>query len=262
MYLLKNKKDKIQKSLLNIIEEAKKINVSSLHFNFIKNPDEWNENKEIMIRSGIQFHWHNHNYKSFDEFLETLSSRKRKLIKKERQCLKNNNLTVKLLSNDLIKEEHINFFYECYIDTTGRKWGSTYLTKSFFKELFNNFRHKILLIVAFHEDKMVASAINFISKTHLYGRLWGAKYEIPFLHFELCYYQAIDYAIEHKIKIVEAGAQGEHKLQRGYVPTKTWSSHWIKDKEFRRAIEGFLDKEVKIIDNEKMNLEVLTPYKN
>ena len=233
-----------------------------MHFNFIKNPDEWNENKEIMIRSGIQFHWHNHNYKSFDEFLETLSSRKRKLIKKERQCLKNNNLTVKLLSNDLIKEEHINFFYECYIDTTGRKWGSTYLTKSFFMELFNNFRHKILLIVAFHEDKMVASAINFISKTHLYGRLWGAKYEVPFLHFELCYYQAIDYAIAHKIKIVEAGAQGEHKLQRGYVPTKTWSSHWIKDKEFSRAIEGFLDKEVKIIDNEKQNLEVLTPYKN
>ena len=107
---VKNKKDKIQKSLLNIIEEAKKINVSSLHFNFIKNPDEWNENKEIMIRSGIQFHWHNHNYKSFDEFLETLSSRKRKLIKKERQCLKNNNLTVKLLSNDLIKEEHINLW--------------------------------------------------------------------------------------------------------------------------------------------------------
>ena len=259
---VKNKKDKIQKSLLNIIEEAKKINVSSLHFNFIKNPDEWNENKEIMIRSGIQFHWHNHNYKSFDEFLETLSSRKRKLIKKERQCLKNNNLTVKLLSNDLIKEEHINFFYQCYIDTTGRKWGSTYLTKGFFMELFNNFRHKILLIVAFHEDKMVASAINFISKTHLYGRLWGAKYEVPFLHFELCYYQAIDYAIAHKIKIVEAGAQGEHKLQRGYVPTKTWSSHWIKDKEFSRAIEGFLDKEVKIIDNEKQNLEVLTPYKN
>ena len=259
---VKNKKGKIQKSLLNIIEEAKKINVSSLHFNFIKNPDEWNENKEIMIRSGIQFHWHNHNYKSFDEFLETLSSRKRKLIKKERQCLKNNNLTVKLLSNDLIKEEHINFFYECYIDTTGRKWGSTYLTKSFFMELFYNFRHKILLIIAFHEDKMVASAINFISKTHLYGRLWGAKYEVPFLHFELCYYQAIDYAIAHKIKIVEAGAQGEHKLQRGYVPTKTWSSHWIKDKEFSRAIEGFLDKEVKIIDNEKKNLEVLTPYKN
>ena len=259
---VKNKKDKIQKSLLNIIEEAKKINVSSLHFNFIKNPDEWNENKEIMIRSGIQFHWHNHNYKSFDEFLETLSSRKRKLIKKERQCLKNNNLTVKLLSNDLIKEEHINFFYQCYIDTTGRKWGSTYLTKGFFMELFNNFRHKILLIVAFHEDKMVASAINFISKTHLYGRLWGAKYEVPFLHFELCYYQAIDYAIANKIKIVEAGAQGEHKLQRGYVPTKTWSIHWIKDKEFSRAIEGFLDKEVKIIDNEKQNLEVLTPYKN
>ncbi len=116
--------------------------------------------------------------------------------------------------------------------------------------------------MAFHDNKKIASAINFLSQSHLYGRLWGAKYEVPFLHFELCYYQAIDYAIKNEIKIVEAGAQGEHKLQRGYVPTKTWSAHWIKDKEFSTAIENFLDKEVQLIDHEKNKLDTLSPYKN
>ncbi len=258
---VKNKNEKETEIMRNIISEAKRINVSSLHFNFIKNPNIWKNNNEIMIRSGVQFHWHNNNYKNFEDFLQTLSSRKRKLIKKERQCIKDNNLNVRLLSGDLIKEEHLNFFYDCYLDTTGRKWGSTYLTKNFFKELLKNFKDKILLIVAFHEDTMVASAINFISKSHLYGRLWGSKYEIPFLHFELCYYQAIEYAISNNIKIVEAGAQGEHKLQRGYAPVKTWSSHWIKDKEFSKAIRNFLDNEGQIINNQKEELDKLTPYK-
>ncbi len=256
-------KQKIENEVIkNIISEAKKINVSSLHFNFIKKPSRWKNNREIMLRSGIQFHWKNNNYKNFDEFLKNLSSRKRKLIKKERLCISNNNLRVELLSGDMIKEEHVQFFYDCYLDTTGRKWGSTYLSKSFFYELLSNFNDKILLIMAFHENKKIASAINFLCKTHLYGRLWGSKYEVPFLHFELCYYQAIDYAIKNNIKIVEAGAQGEHKLQRGYVPTKTWSAHWIKDKEFSNAIENFLDKEGQLIENEKGKLDTLLPYKN
>ncbi len=248
--------------LNNIINEAKKINVSSLHFNFISNPNEWKENKQIMIRQGIQFHWKNNNYNSFDEFLNTLSSRKRKQIKKERLCLNNNNLNVKLFTGDEIKEEYINFFYDCYLDTTEKKWGSTYLTKKFFIELLNSFSQNILLIIAFHNNNMIAAAINFISKSHLYGRLWGAKYEIPFLHFELCYYQAIDFAIKKKIKIVEAGAQGEHKLQRGYMPSKTWSAHWIKDRKFSQAIEKFLNNESEIINNHKENLELFTPYKS
>ena len=245
----------------NIIAEAKKLNVSSLHFNFIRNPSQW-ANKDLMLRSGIQFHWKNNNYKNFNEFLESLSSRKRKIIKKERLCITNNNLRVELLNGNLIKEEHIQFFYDCYLDTTGRKWGSTYLSKNFFYELLLNFKDKILLIMAFQGNKKVASAINFLSKSHLYGRLWGAKYEIPFLHFEICYYQAIDYAIKNNIKIVEAGAQGEHKLQRGYTPTKTWSAHWIKDKEFSTAIESFLNKEGELIDSQKKDLDILSPYKS
>ncbi len=246
----------------NIIAEAKKLNVSSLHFNFIRNPSQWKNNKNLMLRSGIQFHWKNNNYKNFNEFLESLSSRKRKIIKKERLCITNNNLRVELLNGDLIKEEHIQFFYDCYLDTTGKKWGSTYLSKNFFYELLLNFKDKILLILALQGNKKVASAINFLSKSHLYGRLWGAKYEIPFLHFEICYYQAIDYAIKNNIKIVEAGAQGEHKLQRGYIPTKTWSAHWIKDKEFSNAIKSFLNKEGELIDSQKNDLDILSPYKS
>ena len=214
-----------------------------------------------MIRSGIQFHWNNENFKNFDEFLNKLSSRKRKLIKKERQCIKKNELEVKLLNGDSIKEEHIDFFYDCYLDTTGKKWGSTYLTKNFFKELLLNFKDKILLILAVKNSNMIACAINFISASHLYGRLWGSKHNIPFLHFEICYYQAIEYAIKNKIKIVEAGAQGEHKLQRGYIPTKTWSAHWIKDKEFSSAIKSFLNKESELIDTQKNELNELSPYK-
>ena len=258
---IKNKNKKMKDILNNIIDEAKKLNVSSVHFNFINNVNNWMDKNEIMIRSGIQFHWNNENFKNFDEFLNKLSSRKRKLIKKERRCIKDNNLEVKLLTGDLIKEKHIDFFYDCYLDTTGRKWGSTYLTKKFFKELLINFKNKILLIMAEKDNNMVACAINFISNSHLYGRLWGTKYNIPFLHFELCYYQAIEYAIKNKIKTVEAGAQGEHKLQRGYIPTKTWSAHWIKDKEFSSAIKKFLDKESLLIDSQRNDLNELSPYK-
>jgi len=259
---VKDKRAKQVQVINNMIQEAKKINVSSLHFNFINDASNWNGIDNIMVRSGIQFHWNNNEYKNFNEFLNDLSSRKRKIIRRERQCIENNNLTVKLLNGDDIKEEHINFFYDCYLDTTGRKWGSTYLTKEFFFEILHNFRNKILLIMAYQEDKMVASAINFLSKTHLYGRLWGSKYEVPFLHFELCYYQAIEYAIQNKIQIVEAGAQGEHKLQRGYAPTKTWSAHWIKDQEFSKAIQNFLDNESQLIDNQKEKLEDYLPFKN
>ena len=259
---VKDKRTKQVQVINNMIEEAKKINVSSLHFNFVNDVSNWNEIDNIMVRSGIQFHWNNNEYKNFNEFLNDLSSRKRKIIRRERQCIENNNLTVKLLNGDDIKEEHINFFYDCYLDTTGRKWGSTYLTKEFFFEILHNFSNKILLIMAYQEDNMIASAINFLSKTHLYGRLWGSKYEVPFLHFELCYYQAIEYAIQNKIQIVEAGAQGEHKLQRGYAPTKTWSAHWIKDQEFSKAIQNFLDNESQLIDNQKEKLEDYLPFKN
>ena len=258
---IKNKKDKIKEIINNIINEAKRLNVSSAHFNFIKNPNDWDANEPIMIREGIQFHWKNNDYKSFDDFLSTLSSRKRKQIKKERQCLQNNNLEVKLLTGDKLKKEDFDFFYECYLDTTSRKWGSTYLKKEFFMNILSTFKDKILLMIAVQDNIKIASALNFLSETHLYGRLWGSKFEVPYLHFELCYYQAIDYAIANKIKHVEAGAQGEHKLSRGYLPQKTWSAHWIKEKDFSEAINKFLNEEAKMISHHKEDLEALGPYK-
>jgi predicted N-acyltransferase len=246
-----------------IIEKTKIINVSSLHFNFLPLPNNIKQqNPELLVRQGIQFHWKNNNYKSFDDFLKTLSSRKRKVIKKERLCIDSNNLKIKLLIGDKITPEHWDFFYQCYLNTTGRKWGSAYLTKDFFLELSKTLADKILLIVALKEEKMVASAINFLSSTHLYGRLWGTMYDIPYLHFELCYYQAIDYAIANNIKIVEAGAQGEHKLQRGYMPEKIWSLHWIKDQQFSKAINKYLDQEISLTNKQKKDLEQFAPFKN
>ncbi len=256
---IKNKKYKTNSIIKNILEEVKRLKVSSLHFNFV--PKTYC-NLNLMTRQGIQYHWKNENYNSFDDFLQNLSSRKRKAIKKERKSIADSNLSIKLFSGDEIKIEHINFFYDCYLNTTEKKWGSTYLTKNFFIELLENFSDKILFIIAFNNYEMVAAAINFISSTHLYGRLWGSKYNIPFLHFELCYYQAIEYAINKKLKVVEAGAQGEHKIQRGYVPEKTWSIHWIKNKQFSEAIEKFLDQEAKQLNIHKENLEQFIPYKS
>ena len=193
--------------------------------------------------------------------MDTLSSRKRKVIKKERSCIIDNNISVKLINGIEIKKKHLDFFYKCYLNTTSKKWGSSYLTKEFFIEIGNNLASKILLIIAYQENKMIASALNFISNTHLYGRLWGSIKHIPYLHFEMCYYRAIEYAIKHKIKIVEAGAQGSHKLQRGYMPEKTWSLHWIKNEKFKEAISRYLDEEIDLMNKEKKDLEQFTPFK-
>ena len=259
---VKDKSNKKIEIINKIIKKAETINVSSLHFNFINYSSEIEKsNLNLLSRKGIQFHWKNNEYKTFEDFLKTLSSRKRKVIKKERLCLKDNNLTVKKLTGNDIKKEHWDFFYKCYLNTTGKKWGSTYLTKDFFYILGKTFTDKILLFIAHNDEKMIASAINFLSSSHLYGRLWGSLYDVPYLHFELCYYQAINYAIENKIKIVEAGAQGEHKLQRGYMPVNTWSLHWIKDKQFSQAINNFLDEETNLMNKQKNNLEEFTPFK-
>jgi len=258
-------KDKMTKKIQvikRIIEKTKSINVSSIHFNFLKHPEKMQDRiKELLVRQGIQFHWKNYNYKSFNDFLATLSSRKRKIIKKERQCINKYHLKIKLLKDNNINDEHWEFFYKCYLNTTGKKWGSSYLTKEFFLQIGRTFSDKIILIIAFQDNKMIASALNFISSTHLYGRHWGSLLDIPYLHFELCYYQAIDYAIENNIKIVEAGAQGEHKLQRGYMPEKTWSLHWIKNRQFNEAISNFLDEETNLMKKQKKDLEQFSPFK-
>ena len=258
---IKDKLSKKTKIINNIVEKTKTLNVSSLHFNFLNQHEYFINNKELFLRQGMQFHWKNNNYKSFNDFLLNLSSRKRKLIKKERNFIKDKNIKIKLFSGKDINLKHWEFFYKCYLDTTNKKWGSTYLTKNFFTEIGSKLSSKILLIIAYENEKMIASALNFFSSTHLYGRLWGSLKYIPYLHFELCYYQAIEYAIKQKIKIVEAGAQGEHKLQRGYMPEKTWSLHWIKNDKFKNAISRYLKEEINIMEKQKKDLEEFAPYK-
>ena len=258
-----SKRKNIRSRILNnILSKASSVNLSSVHFNFLNKKDtEHFKKSDLMLRQGIQFHWQNDSYNNFDDFLSILSSRKRRLIRKERRCLKKYDLTVEILSGSQINKLHLDFFYKCYLNTTERKWGSSYLTEDFFYQIGQNLSSKILLILAKRKDRYIAGALNFLSNTHLYGRLWGSIKYIPFLHFELCYYQAIDYAIKNKLQTVEAGAQGAHKLQRGYMPKETFSLHWIKNIKFKDAINNYLNQEIKIIEKEKNDLEQFAPFK-
>lgn len=204
-----------------------------------------------------QFHWENRGYRDFDSFLANLSSRKRKMIRKEREVAHGHNLTIKALTRHQIEPAHWQAFWTFYQDTGSRKWGTPYLTRAFFDQLHDTMRDDVLLVLAFNGDRPVAGALNFIGRDTLYGRYWGAVADYPCLHFELCYYQAIDWAITHGLARVEAGAQGEHKLARGYLPNAVHSLHWIADTGFRDAVARFLEQERRAIDEE---IEVLTAY--
>ena len=204
-----------------------------------------------------QFHWENKGYADFRGFLADLSSRKRKMIRKERETAQSHGLTLRTLTGDDIKPQHWDAFWEFYQDTGSRKWGRPYLTRDFFAEVHDTMRADVLLSLAFDGAKPVAGALNFIGRDTLFGRYWGCAQEHSCLHFELCYYQAIDWAITHGLKRVEAGAQGEHKLARGYLPTPVHSLHWLTDPAFRKAVARYLDQERRAVDEE---IEVLTAY--
>ena len=218
--------------------------VSSVHVTFATREDaEDLEAAGFLIRQGYQFHWENRGYADFDGFLADLASRKRKAIRKERAQALAAGLTIKALTGDDLTPDIWDFFFRCYRSTTDRKWGSPYLTRAFFDCLGASMADSIVLMVAYQDGRPVAGALNLKSDDTLYGRNWGALGHFPFLHFELCYYQALDYAIAHGLSRVEAGAQGEHKLQRGYLPSATWSAHWIADKGFRKAVADFVTRE-------------------
>ena len=219
-------------------------NLSSAHLNFITESLNKKLKKENWIkRKGLQFHWYNNNYSSFDDFLSKLKSSKRKAIKKERKSIQNYNLIIQKLTGDELNIEIWDSFYKFYLNTIDKKWGGAYLTKDFFYLINKTMKNNILLIIAKQNNKIVAGALNFIGESTLYGRNWGAIVNIPFLHFELCYYQAIEYAIEKNIKIIEAGAQGHHKIQRGYVAKSTYSSHYIQNASFAKAVRNFVNLE-------------------
>jgi len=206
-----------------------------------------------LIRADRQFHWFNRDYADFDGFLGALSSRKRKSIRKERATAREG-LEFRHLTGEEIEEKHWDAFWRFYQDTGSRKWGRPYLTRSFFSLLGRRLGDRVVLMLALRNGRPIAGALNLLGADALYGRYWGAIEDVPFLHFELCYYQAIDVAIERGLKRVEAGAQGEHKLARGYLPTPTFSAHYIPDPRFRRAVADYLEHERRVI---AANIEML-----
>ncbi len=213
-----------------------------------------------LIREDSQFHFTNRGYASFDEFLVELSSSKRKNIRKERAKAVEGLEIFHLTGSDLT-EKHWDIFWRFYQDTGARKWGTPYLTRVAFSMLGERMGDKMLLILAYRAGKPIAGALNLIGSDALFGRYWGCSEDIPFLHFELCYYQAIDVAIALRLKRVEAGAQGGHKLARGYAPQPTWSAHYIADPGFRRAVAGFLTQERAAVVLDREFLEERTPFK-
>lgn len=237
---------------------ASQNNLSSVHLTFCTEQEfHFAPKIPLLQRTGQQFHWENQDYSSFDDFLADLSSRKRKNIRKERQIAQSFGGRILALTGSQILPEHWDAFWHFYQDTGMRKWGSPYLTRAFFDHAQNSLRDDILLVLAERDGRYVAGALNFIGREALFGRYWGCTEHHNSLHFELCYYQAIDYAITHGLKRVEAGAQGEHKLARGYLPKPTYSLHWIADPGFERAIAEYLERERAAVDDE---IEILTSY--
>ena len=213
-----------------------------------------------LIRVDRQFHWLNAGYESFDDFLATLASRKRKAIRKERAGA-SAGLAIRNLTGAAIEEHHWDAFWRFYQDTGARKWGRPYLTRRFFSLLGERLADRVLLILAYREGMPIAGALNLIGEDALYGRYWGCTEEVPFLHFELSYYQAIDFAIAQGLQRVEAGAQGEHKLSRGYQPVPTFSAHYLADSRLRDAVADYLEAERRAVADEIEYLGALTPFR-
>ncbi|MEM7520960.1 MAG: GNAT family N-acetyltransferase [Pseudomonadota bacterium] len=232
--------------------------LSSLHITFCTEDEaEFAAEMGLMMRKSQQFHWRNDGYACFDDFLQSLSSRKRKNIRKERAQAQAFGGTIETFSGNDLRPEHWTAFWQFYQDTGARKWGTPYLTRRFFDLAQERLRDDMALVLAEREGRWIAGALNFIGRDALYGRYWGCLEHHPCLHFEICYYQAIDIAIARGQALVEAGAQGEHKLSRGYLPAPTWSVHWMRDEGFANAVAQYLVAEREAVDHE---IEVLTEY--
>jgi hypothetical protein len=240
----------------------RQIGASSLHITFLTK-EEWEAAGKAgyLLRTGQQFHWQNRGYDNFDQFLGELSSAKRKTLRKERANVREAGVSFDWLTGSDITEGHWDLFFEFYMDTGSRKWGSPYLNREFFSRLGQSLSRQILLIMAKKDGKTIAGALNLFGEGVLFGRNWGAIEYVPFLHFETCYYQAIDFAIARVLKRVEAGAQGEHKLLRGYLPVPTYSAHLIAHKGLARAVDDFLAAEREVVAENIAELERHAPFR-
>ncbi len=244
------------------VQVAAERGLSSLHVTFCTQSEaEAGRGMGLLHRIGQQYHWHNEGYGDFADFLAALSSRKRKAIRKERARAQGFGGTIHMLTGDEILPEHWEAFWAFYQDTGARKWGRPYLTRAFFDLIHEAMRDDVLLVMARREGRWIAGALNFIGREALFGRYWGAIEDHPCLHFELCYYRALEYAIEHGLPRVEAGAQGEHKIARGYVPACVHSLHWIADPGFRAAVADYLEAEREAVGEEIEALARYAPFR-
>lgn len=250
-------------ALIEAMEEvARRYGVSSVHVTFPAERD-WSRLGEAgwLRRTGVQYHWENRGYGSFDDFLCALNSRKRKAIRKERRSVAESGVRLHTLTGADLKAEHWDAFHRFYMDTTDRKWGGGYLTPEFFRLLGETMADQVVLVMCEDGGEWVAGALNLLGEDTLYGRNWGSDGSYRFLHFEACYYAALDFAIARGLKRVEAGAQGEHKIQRGYLPVTTYSAHWIADPALGRAVKDFLRRERAAVEAEIEALAELSPYR-
>ncbi|HUF87707.1 MAG TPA: GNAT family N-acetyltransferase [Thermohalobaculum sp.] len=255
--------DTIRTALIEgAVELAGRNGLSSLHITFCDTA-EWELGRRLGLlqRTDQQFHWRNRGYADFDAFLADLFSRKRKQIRKERARALSGGVEVHWLTGDALRPGHWDAFWAFYQDTGARKWGQPYLTRAFFELAHETMRDEILLVLCRRAGRWIAGALNFIGRDALFGRYWGCVEDHPFLHFEACYYQAMDFAIAHGLARVEAGAQGPHKIARGYEPVTTRSLHWIADPGFRRAVADYLRRERAAVDQEQALLAAMTPFR-
>lgn len=245
-----------------MVNLAERSGCSSVHITFpTETESQAMADMGLLIRMGVQYHWENPGYDSFEDFLATLSSRKRKDIRKERSRAQTSGVRLHTLTGDDIKPRHWDAFYRFYRATSDRKWGTPYLTRAFFDLLGERMGDSVVLVMGEDDGRLVCGALNLRGTDTLYGRNWGCLGDYKFLHFEACYYRALDFAIDHGLARVEAGAQGEHKIKRGYLPRATWSAHWIADTGFRDAVERFLSQERAVMRAEIEDLASLAPYK-
>ncbi|MBU4134777.1 MAG: GNAT family N-acetyltransferase, partial [Alphaproteobacteria bacterium] len=251
-----------QALLQGAIALTERLGVSSLHVNF-PTRDDWDAMGEagLLQRQDMQYVWRNAGYATFDDFLAALSSNRRKTIRRERREARAG-LDIRVLTGPDITEAHWDAFFAFYMDTGDRKWGRPYLTRDFFTRLGATMADRIALVMAFRGGEAIAGALNLIGRDALYGRQWGALEEVPFLHFELCYYQAIEFAIARGLSRVEAGAQGEHKIARGYLPSPVYSAHFIADPALREPVARYLDGERPAVEAEiAVMTEELSPFR-
>lgn len=245
------------------IEIAQSCNVSSVHWLFTTVAEkEWLQQHGLAIRLDCQYHWHNRNYKNLADYLDHFSSRKRKNILKERRQVQEAEITFRIVHGPDISADEWRLFHHYYCAIYDRKWGVPSLTLGFFEEIGQTLGEQVVLVLAYQQGECIAAALNLRSDDTLYGRHWGCREQIPALHFETCYYQGLEYCIEHGLKCFEPGTQGEHKIARGFLPSATWSAHWIAHPEFRRAIEEFTLAEQIEIEKRMAALQQLSPFRS